>query len=277
MNKKNSWFDRKTEGPGARWFTALLVIPLIGASCAGGGGAKKAGELRFITLEETRVVSLFPGDGGEGPRMIIRLRLPDFGGGDGSPGAPVQRALYGGTGAEEYAEELIASKTEDYRRESESPDRGEALNWEYTELIDPVEGGGGLLVFARSREYFLGGAHGMREKRFFVIDPARGKAVRLEEFIRPEALPALGELLGAALRREAGLDAGSSLREGGFFEDAVEPPDNFFPGTAGLAFHWDPYEIAPYAAGPAEAVLPWEAVREFLTPPYRELFQASAD
>jgi hypothetical protein len=33
---------------------------------------------------------------------------------------------------------------------------------------------------------------------------------------------------------------------------------------AGLVFHWNPYDIAPYSEGPSTITLPWEAVRRFI-------------
>ena len=37
-----------------------------------------------------------------------------------------------------------------------------------------------------------------------------------------------------------------------------------------LAFHYDPYEIAPYALGPTDFTLPLAAIREYLRPEWRE-------
>jgi hypothetical protein len=68
-----------------------------------------------------------------------------------------------------------------------------------------------------------------------------------------------------ALRDQAGLKQGEPLQTGGFFEDTVTAPDNFFLAEPGLGFHWDPYEIAPYAAGPVEVIIPYNRIGSLLS------------
>jgi hypothetical protein len=154
------------------------------------------------------------------------------------------------------------------------PDMPEnALNWVYTETVTGhprgfAPGFGEFLVVSRSRDYYLGGAHGMTEKRYLVIDPARTEALTLDRIIPPQRREALGERIEAALRRrsvEGGIvpettDPAGPLTRWGYFEDTLEIPDNFFLTPEGIGFHWDPYEIAPYYRGPLEIIIPYEEI-----------------
>ena len=68
------------------------------------------------------------------------------------------------------------------------------------------------------------------------------------------------------------MPAPRSLRDAMFtFEgDRFRLNSNFGVGSNGLIVEFNPYEIAPYAAGPTSITLGWSAVRSLLTlPPKR--------
>jgi hypothetical protein len=69
-----------------------------------------------------------------------------------------------------------------------------------------------------------------------------------------------------ALRDYSKLSPGEPLSAGYYFDNSVEVPANFFLGPEGVGFHWDPYEIAPYAVGPVEVVVPYNQLQGLLTP-----------
>jgi hypothetical protein len=68
----------------------------------------------------------------------------------------------------------------------------------------------------------------------------------------------------AELRTLTGIGETAHLQEGGFFENTITIPENFFIVPGGLGFHWDPYEIAPYAMGPIEITIPFEKLQNVL-------------
>jgi hypothetical protein len=258
---------------GFRLWVLAFIVPLAG--CAGAPRAVNGGgPFEFEVIIEEQAAPLLPG-GEDGHRLLFRFELADIVQDTPGPlGANLLRDLvYGGLSPRDYAAEIIASRTGDYQAQGRALDGeavpGAVMNWEYTEKVEILPSGSRFLVISRSREYYLGGAHGMREKRFFTIDLERRGAIRLADLIRPDALPALREALAGALRSYAGLEAGAPLSGGGFFEDGVEAPENFFPAARGLGFQWDPYEIAPYVMGPIQVILPWEQVRDLLSPAYR--------
>jgi hypothetical protein len=105
----------------------------------------------------------------------------------------------------------------------------------------------------------------MQEKDWFVIESDSAKQVLLTDIIKEDKRPALIEAIEDALRNLRELKSYESLMEGGFFENSISLSENFFLAAGGLGFHWDPYEIAPYAVGPIEVILPYEKIKDSLT------------
>jgi hypothetical protein len=122
-----------------------------------------------------------------------------------------------------------------------------------------------LLVIHRFRYEYTGGAHGNYGTEYFVIDPVAAKRLILDDMVKTEARPIILAQIEEALRNMQELKDGEPLTQGGFFEDFVNIPENFFLSSEGLGFHWDPYEIAPYVFGPIEVILPYEKITNCLT------------
>jgi hypothetical protein len=173
-------------------------------------------------------------------------------------------------GPEQYANRIASSLEEQYGKAkalaAEGPGTaGESFNWEYTETLSLENSIGGLLSISRDRDYYLGGAHGMRERQFFNIYPTEGKKIGLRDLIQPERMAEFRGLAEKALGSRKKIPRGTGLRAGGFFEDTVEIPENFCPSPEGLILHWDPYEIAPYSMGPVEICIPWTELDPLLS------------
>jgi hypothetical protein len=203
--------------------------------------------------------------------MTLNIEVSDV---SGALGQLIQELLYSGLSPQEYTQRLTDLYTDQYLAllslpvpldEYDGPP-SESLNWEYTETLEASSPGSQVLVLSRNLEFYLGGAHGMREKRYFVIfqDADTVQHLTLEDLIEPGAWPQLERLMLEALREKANLDTGAPLSQGGFFEDRVVVPDNFFLTPQGLGFHWDPYAIAPYVMGPIEVVLPYKEIQDLL-------------
>ena len=70
-----------------------------------------------------------------------------------------------------------------------------------------------------------------------------------------------------AFRLARELKETDDLAVAGFFESAAGRfalNENFAPTVDGLAFHYDAYEIAAYAAGPTDLLIPWEEIADLI-------------
>ncbi|MDR0689441.1 MAG: RsiV family protein [Spirochaetaceae bacterium] len=176
--------------------------------------------------------------------------------------------LYDGLSPEVYVDHLIRDYEDVYldmrTQMGESADLPSAvLNWTYEET-HKVSDHSRLQVISRQKEYYTGGAHGMREKDYFVIDLVDKKQIRLQDLFLDGTRAALKTRVEDALRAYSALEPGAPLSTGNYFKDSVEPSENFFLTPGGINFYWDPYEIAPYSAGAVKISIPYGDIQDLL-------------
>ena len=260
-------------------FIIGLLIPAVFLfeGCTNTGNEKQPPQGETLVREAS--LPLYPGEGQDTPHYRISLKIEHI-----PEAGPLGRLIRdrlcdGAESFQQYGDMLIAKLEDQYAGEREtaqaSSDRpAAAFEWEYAETFEGTtvspEGfapaAGEFLVISRSREYYQGGAHGMREKQYLVIGTARNEPLTLDKLIPEQARGKVEELIEQALRRlpadggiqpGAGTPADGSLTHWGYLVDQAALTDNFFLTPAGLGLHWDPYEIAPYFRGPIEIVIPY--------------------
>lgn len=116
-----------------------------------------------------------------------------------------------------------------------------------------------VLCIQVTSEEFRGGAHPESTREFVNLNAATGERIELESLLRGGALERLTAAVERHFRVERGLDASQDLGEAGFTFDnnRFALPAQWGVGVRGLMFHYNPYEIAPYAAGPTAFTVPW--------------------
>ena len=124
----------------------------------------------------------------------------------------------------------------------------------------------GYVSIAISENAYAGGAHPNTSTLYVTLDVTTGRSVSLDALLAPggrDTLTAIGERL---FRLKRHLSPGARLDSAGFwFEDnTFRLNENFALGTAGLIFTFNQYEIAPYATGPTEIVLPYRDLQGIL-------------
>jgi hypothetical protein len=129
----------------------------------------------------------------------------------------------------------------------------------------------GIVTLRSTSERFGGGAHPLRTVLYGAFARRSGRQLKLDELVAPGGRAALDSLGEQAFRAAREVPAPRSLRDAMFtFEgDRFRLNGNFGIGRNGLTVEFNPYEIAPYAAGPTSITLGWSAVRDLLTLPPR--------
>ncbi|MDR2782588.1 MAG: RsiV family protein [Treponema sp.] len=214
--------------------------------------------------------------------MKISLNLLEIAENDGLREC-MYRVLYEDSGPSTYSDNLIVSREQFYAAVADTWEESysASFNWEYIETIEATDLER-VVQIKRTRYEFSGGAHGNQTEAFYLFDKT-GKdgvmpnQVLLSDIIAQDAQAALVQLIESRLRTDAGLSAEAPLSENGFFDDAVAMPSEFFitreGAASGVGFHWNPYEIAPYAHGSVETIVPYEAIQDILTDYGKELLR----
>jgi hypothetical protein len=176
------------------------------------------------------------------------------------------KTLYSGSGLGAYRDRVINEQTEIYRRTETAANfpEGEgrsSLNWYYTEQVKVNGAENKGIVVERTLNSYAGGAHGQPSKKYYALDLDSLRQVSINDLFGNYHDARIKEMIYDELRNYGNLAKGQPLSEGGFFSDAPELTDNFYVTEQGLGLYWNRYEIAPYAMGPIDLVIPWRDIR----------------
>lgn len=124
----------------------------------------------------------------------------------------------------------------------------------------------GTLSLSFTESSYLGGAHPNTSTRYEVFDRRDGRRLTFADLFRSSARDSLSAVCEPYFRTARELTHDASLDTLGFwFEgDRFRVNDNVAVTATGVRFRFDPYEIAPYAMGPTDFVVPFAALRSFV-------------
>lgn len=187
--------------------------------------------------------------------------------------AQVYRAMVGTEDktAEAMAEDFLAGYR-DYlverdsiaRAENDSTMAGYVPVWYYNAECQVEVNGPKILVTVLKFSQYEGGAHGMYGHLYANYEVASGKRFALEDVFSDTL--ALASKITECFIQQNELDASVPLCDQGYFIDQQWLPltDNFALLPQGVTFHYNVYEIAPYAAGELSVVVPYELLEGIL-------------
>ncbi|HYG19703.1 MAG TPA: DUF3298 domain-containing protein [Ohtaekwangia sp.] len=147
---------------------------------------------------------------------------------------------------------------------NEMPEVG--LGWYFDATIDVAVSSDTLISMSITRDEFTGGAHPNASRVYLNIDPKDGGKVTLDDVLKPgyqETLTRAGE---EAFRAYHELADTASLQANYFeFENNIfRLNDNYGFARDGIVFFYNSYEVAPYAVGPTEVLIPYEKLKDWL-------------
>lgn len=138
--------------------------------------------------------------------------------------------------------------------------------WHYTADVKVEILTDTLLSLSVQEEYYTGGAHGGYGTYFINMNPHTGAEFILDNLLKigyNEPLTKLGEKI---FRQVRAITDSTSLNEN-YFEfpdDKFQLNKNYGFKKEGIVFFYNSYEIAPYAAGPTEILIPYEELNDWL-------------
>jgi len=162
-------------------------------------------------------------------------------------------------GLEAYANGFI----EDYKQD------GSAFSsWELERKMEIIFTTERLISFALSEYGYTGGAHPFSGVNYSVVSLQTGAPVLLADLLNPGFEVPLNVAGEKVFRHVRDISDSESLEEQGFsFENNVFAlNDNFAVLKEGLRFNFNSYEVAPYAMGPTEFLIPYEDIQALIRP-----------
>jgi hypothetical protein len=146
---------------------------------------------------------------------------------------------------------------------------GYHLRWIMRRQVSIVSDTAGVLSLAFFESSFTGGAHPNALLIYATVDLRSGRILSLADIVREGKEEDLTMLAESLFRRTRLLEREDDLEEAGYWfpDGRFRLNENFAFREDGLVFYFNSYEIAPYASGPTELVLPYDSLRGILTLP----------
>ena len=256
----------------------FLLVAAAFISCASVRPAPR--ETVYRNVDFSRTVLMFPDKAQESPRMDFSFSLLE---GRAADMEFINTNLYQGHSPAQYADAVIKDRQGGYleNRElaaSEAPAL-EGFNWTYSETMELSLLKERGMVVKREFYAYSGGAHGMGTVRYYVFDLADRRVLSPGDFFREDTEAQVSDIINSELRRYNNVQGGPALAEGQALSQGIFSTDtpaitgNFFINNDGFGLNWAPYEIAPYAAGSIEIILPWKSIRPLLNHEIMELLE----
>ena len=138
--------------------------------------------------------------------------------------------------------------------------------WHYTAKVTVEVLTDTLLSLSVNDEYYTGGAHGGSGIYFINVNPKTGTEFTLDNLLKPDYNETLTQIGDKIFRQTKQLSDTASLTDNYFEfpEDKFELNKNYGFKKEGIVFYYNNYEIAPYAAGPTEVLIPYNDLKDLL-------------
>jgi hypothetical protein len=143
-----------------------------------------------------------------------------------------------------------------------------ALPWHLERTVAVERDTPGVFAVSLYEDQFTGGAHGAHTLLYRNYRPGSGRLIELADILVEDGVAELTVIAEGLFRRQKQLAPETSLEEAGFWFDdgAFALNDNFLAADDGLMFRYNEYEIAPYASGATDLLVPYAAFAHLLRP-----------
>ncbi len=147
------------------------------------------------------------------------------------------------------------------KTKAEMPDYG--MGWYYKADARALFVTDSLISIQADADVFTGGAHGMFSTTFINVNAKTGAPYLLDSFLKPGYQSLLNQLGEEEFRKENDMADTTTLDGAGFefAENRFQLNENYGFRKEGIVFVFNSYEIAAYAVGPTEIIIPYEKLK----------------
>lgn len=166
-------------------------------------------------------------------------------------------------------EQLESQQQDESTYSGITDDQEESLTYTFSEenyisarLMDVV---GNIFSYSIEQYVYMGGAHGIGTRFFYNYDMTTGNLLKEEMLFSEGYKEELTQLLrhNLVLQTED-LHSDSDLENSEFRQESIVPNNNFCIQSDGISWHFNPYDIAPYAYGDTDIFVPAKELKPLL-------------
>ena len=122
-----------------------------------------------------------------------------------------------------------------------------------------------LLVYRIDYNEYTGGAHGVYMTSYLNFDLTLMRPLRLDDVFVGDYKEPLTDLIWNQLMADNKVATHEALEDLGFGSTGeIAPTENFYLSKKGITFHYNVYEITPYAMGAVKVTLPYAVMEHLL-------------
>ncbi|RYD79535.1 MAG: DUF3298 domain-containing protein [Sphingobacteriales bacterium] len=153
-------------------------------------------------------------------------------------------------------------------QQKNGPDRGFSAWMNYTNNSKQsiVYNDNGFVVVDFLADAYSGGAHGNYSSLMYCLDVKNKKQMILSDVVNIDSNK-IQSLLEKNLRKQYNIKPQDKISSV-LFDDFLKPNKNFYFNKNGLAFMYNPYEIASYAQGQIVVFIPFTELKPYLIPAF---------
>lgn len=137
-------------------------------------------------------------------------------------------------------------------------------NWSIESTVDVTFSDSTYFAISMHNYNYMGGAHPNYSVSKRIFNKESGQILKLTDLVTD--VSAIKKLVETNFRKEVKVPVPISLSESGFWfeNDKFTLPENIGMTNDGLEFYYNPYEVAPYAQGAIDIVLPFNKIQNLL-------------
>lgn len=140
------------------------------------------------------------------------------------------------------------------------------MYWTFTSDIGAYFPTDNIVSIVKSEYEYAGGAHGNGMTLYFNVDEETQKVLTVDDLLIPGGKEKLNLIAEKIFRKDYQLGEDELLHEAGYwFEDEkFKLNENFLIDNGALQFTFNPYEVAPYAAGTPEVRIKFSDIKDLI-------------
>lgn len=140
------------------------------------------------------------------------------------------------------------------------------LSWSSLNSMSVIFNSSYLLCIEYQKYAYTGGAHGISNDSYDIIDLKTGNTLTYNNIFTDDADSALSLLLTDKMLEKYKTKDKANLRQLGFWVDKIIPNQNIYVTGNGIGFKYASYEIAPYSYGLPEVFLSFDECKGLIHP-----------